>query len=72
MSVTNTGPYVPPDEVERLLLPFQRLDGDRAADREGLGLGLSIAEAIARAHGGSLVVRSQPEGGLAVEASFPG
>jgi signal transduction histidine kinase len=72
VSVTNTGPYVPPDEVERLLLPFQRLDGDRAADREGLGLGLSIAEAIARAHGGSLVVRSQPEGGLAVEASFPG
>lgn len=70
-SVTNTGPFVPPEEIERLLQPFQRLDGDRAADREGVGLGLSIAAAIARAHGGTLTVRSQPEGGLAVEASFP-
>jgi signal transduction histidine kinase len=70
--VTNTGPFVPPGEVERLLQPFQRLDGDRTADREGVGLGLSIAAAIARAHGGTLVVSSRPDGGLAVEASFPG
>jgi signal transduction histidine kinase len=69
--VTNTGPFVPPEDVERLLRPFQRLDGDRAADRDGVGLGLSIAEAIARAHGGKLLVTSQPDGGLAVLASFP-
>jgi signal transduction histidine kinase len=73
LSVTNTGPVVPPGEVERLLQPFQRLDGDRAADRDGVGLGLSIADAIVRAHGGTLTLRAQPEpdGGLAVEAKFP-
>jgi signal transduction histidine kinase len=71
ISVTNTGPVVPPDEVERLRQPFQRLDGDRVAERDGVGLGLSIADAIARAHGGELVLRAQPDGGLAVEARIP-
>jgi signal transduction histidine kinase len=71
ISVTNTGRVVPPAEVERLRQPFQRLDGERVADRDGVGLGLSIADAIARAHGGELVIRAQPDGGLAVEARFP-
>jgi signal transduction histidine kinase len=72
ISVANTGPVIAPGDVERLIQPFQRLDGSRTADRDGVGLGLSIADAIARAHGGTLTVRPQPEGGLAVEASFPG
>jgi signal transduction histidine kinase len=72
ISVTNTGPVVPDSEVARLIQPFQRLDGDRVAEREGVGLGLSIADAIARAHGGALVVVARPEGGLAVKVTFPG
>ncbi|HWF71897.1 MAG TPA: ATP-binding protein [Solirubrobacteraceae bacterium] len=72
ISVVNTGPVVPPDDVERLLQPFERLDGSRVADRDGVGLGLSIADAIARAHAGALLVRAQPAGGFAVQASFPG
>jgi signal transduction histidine kinase len=71
ITVVNTGPAVPPEEVERLRRPFQRLDGDRAADRDGVGLGLSIADAIARAHGGELTLRAQADGGLAVEARLP-
>jgi signal transduction histidine kinase len=71
ITVVNTGPAVPPGEVERLRQPFQRLDGDRAADRDGVGLGLSIADAIARAHGGELVLRAEPDGGLEVEARLP-
>ncbi|HEY5318291.1 MAG TPA: ATP-binding protein [Solirubrobacteraceae bacterium] len=71
LSITNTGPLIPPEEVERLLQPFERLDGDRAADRDGVGLGLSIADAIVRAHGGTLVLRAQPDGGLEVEARLP-
>jgi signal transduction histidine kinase len=72
ISVTNTGPVIPDSEIARLIQPFQRLDGDRVAEREGVGLGLSIADAIARAHDGTLVVVARPGGGLAVEASFPG
>ena len=71
LSVSNTGPVVPADQVERLVQPFQRLDGDRVAEREGLGLGLAIADAIARAHGGTLSVRARSEGGLDVEARLP-
>jgi signal transduction histidine kinase len=71
ISVANSGPIVPPEEVERLLEPFERLTGVRRATAEGSGLGLSIAAAIARAHGGAIEVEAQPEGGLAVRANFP-
>jgi signal transduction histidine kinase len=69
--VTNTGPSVPPDEVGRLLEPFQRVAGDRAASPNGLGLGLCIVAEVAKAHGAGLEVRPRPEGGLAVVVSFP-
>ena len=71
LSVSNSGPVVPPDELERLFQPFQRLDGRREARRDGLGLGLSIVEAIATAHGAEVVVRARRDGGLDVEVSFP-
>jgi len=71
LSVSNTGPAVPAAAVDRLLRPFQRLGADRTGHAEGLGLGLSIVQAIAQAHGAALVVRPQPGGGLRVEVSFP-
>ena len=70
-TVTNTGLPVPPDQVSRLLEPFQRAATDRAASPNGLGLGLSIVADIAEAHGASLAVRPRPEGGLTVAVSFP-
>jgi signal transduction histidine kinase len=73
VSVANTGPIVPPDEIGRLLQPFQRLTANRNGndDNLGLGLGLSIVHAIAGAHGGTLDVETQPGGGLVVKVSFP-
>ena len=71
LTVTNTGPPVPPDQVSRLLEPFQRAAPDRTASPNGLGLGLSIVADIAEAHGASLEVRPRPEGGLTVAVSFP-
>jgi signal transduction histidine kinase len=70
LSVTNTGPRVPPEMVDRLLQPFQRLDRT-AADDGHHGLGLSIVEAIAAAHSADLTVRTPPEGGLSVRVLFP-
>ena len=54
LTVTNTGPPVAPDQVSRLLQPFQRGTPDRTANPNGLGLGLSIVADIAEAHGASL------------------
>jgi signal transduction histidine kinase len=70
LTVSSTGPVIPSTEVERLFEPFQRLATDRLARSDGLGLGLSIARAIATAHGASLSGRVNPEGGLLVKVSF--
>jgi signal transduction histidine kinase len=70
LSVANTGPPVPPEMVELLLNPFERLD--RTADDDGHhGLGLSIVQSIAAAHSAELTVRARPEGGLAIRVLFP-
>jgi signal transduction histidine kinase len=70
LTVANTGPVVPAEEVDRLLQPFQRLAGDRVGHREGLGLGLSIVAAIANAHDAPLEVRPGVRGGLEILVRF--
>ena len=71
LKIANTGPVIPPDEVGRLLQPFQRLSFRRPADDHGLGLGLSIVEAITRAHHAVLAISPRHHGGLDIEVSFP-
>jgi signal transduction histidine kinase len=71
LKVTNTGPPVPCDQIDRLLQPFQRLSDQRSTDRDGLGLGLSIVAAIAAAHGATLSLHPQPTGGMEVDVAFP-
>jgi signal transduction histidine kinase len=85
VSVSNTGPVVPADEIDRLFQPFQRINGDRtagsagnagsggtsAADGGGHGLGLAIVRAIADAHGATVTAIPRPSGGLDVTVAFP-
>ena len=77
LEVVNAGPVVKPDQVDALVKPFSRLDGNgsvaaRNADaRQGLGLGLSIVAAIVDAHGARLTTAPRAEGGLEVAVSFP-
>ncbi|GGO10910.1 two-component sensor histidine kinase [Microbispora rosea subsp. aerata] len=71
MTVENTGPVVPPYEVDDLFEPFRRLGGDRVRSARGAGLGLSIVRAIAVAHGGTAQALARPEGGLAVTVRLP-
>jgi signal transduction histidine kinase len=54
--VTDSGPGIPAEEQQRLFERFARLGNGRRTD--GIGLGLSIVQAIARAHGGGVEVRS--------------
>jgi signal transduction histidine kinase len=70
LAVANSGPAVPPAEVDRLLRPFQRLGADRTGHRQGHGLGLSIVAAVAAAHNADLRVRARPDGGLQVVVQF--
>jgi signal transduction histidine kinase len=71
ISVSNTGPVIPPGEVDRLARPFQRLGPQRIRDAGGHGLGLAIVCAIARAHEATVVAAARPQGGLDVEVGFP-
>jgi signal transduction histidine kinase len=69
LTVANTGPQVPPDRLDQLFEPFQRLR--RTAGDGHHGLGLSIVRAVAAAHDAALSARCGPDGGLVVEVSFP-
>jgi signal transduction histidine kinase len=73
ITVTNSGPVIPAEQLDRLFQPFQRLDAERTAvEANGrLGLGLSIVQAIATAHAADLTARPRPEGGLQIEVGFP-
>ncbi len=71
LTVTNSGPTIPREEVPRLLQPFQRLHGTRTANASGNGLGLAIVDAIAGAHRATLTAQPRPGGGLTVEVTFP-
>ncbi len=70
LTVSNTGPVVPPAEVGRLFQPFQRLGRQRVRHGDGYGLGLAIVRAIADAHGARVGGRTRPDGGLDVEVRF--
>ena len=70
LSVSNTGLQIPADQIERLLQPFQHLDGLRSNEHKGLGLGLSIVDAVAMAHGADLDLRPRNGGGIDVEVRF--
>ena len=71
LTVTNSGPTIPPEEVPRLLQPFQRLHGARTTHGSGNGLGLAIVNAIATAHHATLSTQPRPGGGLTAEVTFP-
>ena len=68
--ITNTGPGIPEDERERIFERLVRLDAGRARDHGGAGLGLAIARALARAHGGELACLPH-EGGARFRLSLP-
>lgn len=64
IEVDDEGPGIPADRIEHVLRPFERLEGSRNRETGGAGLGLTIARAVAEAHGGSLELVNRPEGGL--------
>ena len=71
VSIANSGPTVPPEEIERLLRPFQRLGDARTEHNNGHGLGLAIVQAIATAHGAELSAHARADGGLSLDFSIP-
>ncbi|MFJ3418095.1 MULTISPECIES: sensor histidine kinase [unclassified Streptomyces] len=69
--VSNTGPVVPAYEVDNLFEPFRRLRTERTGSDKGVGLGLSIARSVARAHGGHISAQPREGGGLVMRVTLP-
>lgn len=67
--VRDYGPGVPDDAKPRVFERFHR--GADAANRSGSGLGLTIVQVIARAHGGSARVVDAPGGGAVFMIRVP-
>ena len=69
--VSDEGPGVPEQELERLFDPFYRLESSRNRDHGGTGLGLTIARGIAEQHGGSLILKNGLKSGLECHLDLP-
>ncbi len=72
LTVSDRGPGLPEEELQRVFQPFYRPDSARSAETGGTGLGLAIVRAIARAHGGEVSLRNRSDrSGLVATLTLP-
>lgn len=71
IEVSDEGPGIPEAELENVFAPFFRLEPSRNRNSGGVGLGLSSARAMARQHGGELLLRNRNGGGLVAHVELP-
>ena len=69
LAVADTGVGIPPEDLPRIWERLYR--GDRSRSTPGLGLGLSLVQAIVRAHGGTVAARSLPGAGAEFTVRLP-
>jgi signal transduction histidine kinase len=70
ISVTDSGPGIPPDDLGRVFERFYRVDKSRATPG-GTGLGLAIVKHLAELHGGEATVTNRNEGGAVFTIRLP-
>jgi len=71
LRISDAGPGVPADALEKLFEPFYRLDDARGRQTGGVGLGLAITERAVRFHGGRVAAFNRQPNGLIVEIRLP-
>jgi two-component system cell cycle sensor histidine kinase PleC len=71
ISVIDTGIGMRAEDVPRAMEPFGQIDSSLARRYEGTGLGLSLAKQLTEAHGGHLLVNSEPSIGTTVRLVLP-
>jgi signal transduction histidine kinase len=69
--IEDRGPGIPAEERERVFEPYVRLEASRARHTGGAGLGLAIARAVARAHGGEVTLAPGDGGGTVAVVTLP-
>jgi signal transduction histidine kinase len=71
IEVRDDGVGIPEDDLAQVFVPFFRVDRSRSKKTGGYGLGLSICQRIAEAHGGRVTVKSAPGQGAAFTIALP-
>jgi signal transduction histidine kinase len=69
--IEDQGPGIPEDCLEKVFTPFFRLEASRNRKTGGMGLGMTVARTIIRAHGGDITLENKQEGGLRVSVTLP-
>ena len=72
VTVADRGPGIPEAMREKVFTPFFRLEGSRSRETGGTGLGMAVARAIIRRHGGDIALEDRPGGGLVARVRLPG
>jgi two-component system osmolarity sensor histidine kinase EnvZ len=71
ITIEDNGPGIPQNEYPNVFRPFYRIDKSRGLNKSGVGLGLSVAQDIAKSHGGNISLSESRYKGLLVKISFP-
>ncbi len=71
IAIEDDGIGIADEDLEKCVLPFEQVEKSLARKEGGLGLGLSLAKALAEAQGGRLVLESEKDRFTRVTVSFP-
>lgn len=71
VSVSDQGPGLPPDQLERVFERFYRVNNALTNNVQGTGLGLYLASAVIKAHGGTIRAMNNPKGGAIFTFTLP-
>ena len=69
--IRDRGPGIPPDALDNVFRPYYRVDKSRNRTTGGVGLGLTVAQAIIQGHGGEIVLENRTDGGLEARITLP-
>ena len=71
IQIADTGIGMEPERIAMALEPLKQIDGKLSRRFEGIGLGLPLAQALVRLHGGEMSIISAPGNGTTVNLAFP-
>ena len=71
VSIRDTGCGIPAEYLDRVLEPFGQVEDHLTRENDGVGLGLPLARAMVRLHGGELTLTSQVGAGTVVDVTLP-
>jgi signal transduction histidine kinase len=71
VAIRDRGPGIPPEALDNVFRPYYRIDKSRNRTTGGVGLGLTAAQAIVQGHGGEIILKNRPEGGLEARIVLP-